>query len=85
MLVKVVPGSRSSGIVGFLGDRIKIKVAAPPEDGRANAAVCTLIAKSLGLPVRSVRVIVGPTSPEKTLHVIGMSAAEAKLALAPLL
>ena len=78
MLVKVVPGSRSSSIVGMLGDRLKIKVAAPPEDGKANAAVCALMAETLGIATRAVEVIAGTSNPEKTLRVTGVSAADAR-------
>ena len=74
--VKVVPGSRRTQIAGPLGDRLKVKVAAPPEDGRANTAVCETLAEALGVSTRSVTVIAGHTSPEKTLRVDGLPAAE---------
>lgn len=41
--LKVVPGARHSAIVGLLGDRLKVRVAAPPEGGKANRAVCELL------------------------------------------
>ncbi len=78
VLVKVVPGSRKSEIAGRYGDRLKVKVAAPPEDGRANAAVCELLASDLGLPARSVSVISGHASPQKTIRMTGLDAAELK-------
>jgi uncharacterized protein len=80
--VKVVPGSRRDEIVGPLGDRLKIKVAAPPEDGRANAAVCALLARVLYVRPREVSVLAGATNPEKTLRVIGVPPAEAHARLA---
>lgn len=80
--VKVVPGSRKDEIVGPLGDRLKIKVAAPPEDGRANAAVCALLARVLRIKPRDVNVLTGATNPEKTLRVIGLTPAEAHTRLA---
>ena len=79
--LKVVPGSRRDQIVGPLGDRLKIKVSAPPEDGRANRAVCDLLASALGLSTRAVEVIAGATSPEKTIRVTGISAQAARAAL----
>jgi len=78
MLVKAVPGSRADAIAGLLGDRIKIRVAAPPEDGRANEAICRLVAARLGLAPRSVRVMLGVSSREKVLRIDGLNAAEAR-------
>lgn len=72
--VKVVPGSRREEIVGWLGERLKVKVAAPPEDGRANEAVCRLIATTLGVGVRAVSVVSGHSRPEKTLRIEGVAA-----------
>lgn len=71
--VKVVPGSRREEIVGWLGERLKVKVAAPPEDGRANEAVCRLIATTLGVGVRTVSVVSGHSRPEKTLRIEGVA------------
>ena len=57
--VKVVPGSSRNRIVGWLGDALKIKVTAPPEKGRANEAVLSLLAERLGLPADAVAVARG--------------------------
>ena len=43
--VKAVPGAKRDAIAGALGDRLKIRVAAPPEDGQANAAIRALLAR----------------------------------------
>ncbi len=67
--VKVVPGASQDRIVGALGDRLKIRVAAPPEDGRANAAVLRLLAERLGR--REVRLTAGHGSCDKTLFIPG--------------
>ena len=66
-------GSRREEIVGWLGERLKVKVAAPPEDGRANEAVCRLIATALGVGVRAVSVVSGHSRPEKTLRIEGVA------------
>ncbi|MCC6675871.1 MAG: DUF167 domain-containing protein [Phycisphaerales bacterium] len=79
--VKVVPGARRDEIAGVLGERLKIRVAAPPEDGRANKAVCALIAKALGIRASEVTVIAGPASPEKTLRIAGKRAQDIRAAL----
>jgi len=72
ILVKAVPGAKRSEIVGRLGDRLKIRVTAPPEDGKANEAICELIAAALGIKSRDVRVVGGHSRAEKTLEVDGV-------------
>ncbi len=67
--VKVVPGASRAGIAGVLGDRLKVRVSAPAEGGRANKAVCAVIAAALGGRPRQVSVESGHTSAEKVLRV----------------
>jgi uncharacterized protein (TIGR00251 family) len=74
--VKVVPGASRDGVAGWLGDALKVRVTAPAERGRANAAVEEVVADALGLPRESVRVVRGTTSPRKTLEILGLSEAE---------
>lgn len=66
--VKVVPRAKRDEIVGWLGDRLKLKVAAPPQDGRANDAVEALLAGALGVPRRTVRVSAGHASSTKVVE-----------------
>ncbi len=80
--VKVVPGASRSVIAGLLGDRLKIRVAAPPEDGKANDAVCRLLAMALDVPVKSVSVEVGATNREKTIRVRDRTVASVHLLVA---
>lgn len=70
--VKVVPGAKREQIAGVLGDRLKIKVSAPPEGGKANAAICAIIAKTLGVKAGAVSVVSGMVSPEKVVRVEGV-------------
>jgi len=72
--VKVVPGAAQSSIAGWLGDRLKLRVYAAPEKGKANATVEALIARTPGLPRTAVRVVAGRTSPRNTLEVNAMAA-----------
>lgn len=72
LTVKVVPGSSRDGIVGWLGDALKIKVTAPPEKGRANEAVVSLLCERLGLPADAVTVVSGHSSPSKVIAINGM-------------
>lgn len=65
--VKVVPGASHSAIAGVLGDRLKLRVAAPPEGGKANKAVRTLLAACVGLPASALKITSGHARPEKTV------------------
>ncbi len=67
--VKAVPGARREGIAGLVGDRLKVKVNAPAEDGRANAAIVALVARAAGVRERRVHVAAGRTVPEKLLRI----------------
>lgn len=80
--IKVVPGGSRDQVAGMLGDELKIKVSAPPEGGKANAAVCALLAKTLGVAKRDVTVIAGHTQPHKQIRVAGISANAAAATLA---
>ena len=72
--IKAVPGASRDAIAGVIGDRLKVRVAAPPEVGKANEAICRLVAKSLGVKAKDVTVETGATNPEKVLRVSGMDA-----------
>jgi uncharacterized protein (TIGR00251 family) len=78
--VEVVPGSRESrfpcGFNAWRG-RIEAKVRAPPEDGKANAELCGLVAEALGVPGSAVSVSAGATSRRKTVGVRGLTAGAA--------
>jgi len=71
--IKVVPGASRTGMVGLLGDRVKIAVSAPPTGGRANRAVCDLLSTAFGVPRRNVVVARGHGRPQKTIDLVGLS------------
>ena len=73
--IKVVPGAASSSIAGWLGDELRVRVAAPPEKGKANQAVIELLAKSLQIPVSAVQLVRGAKSQHKVLAIEGVSEA----------
>jgi hypothetical protein len=73
--LKVVPGGSRDQIVGLLGAALKVKVSAPPEGGKANAAVCELLAEKVGVAVRDVAVVTGHSRPQKRVRISGISAA----------
>ena len=67
--IKVVPGASRDQIVGWLGNALKIKVTAPPEKGKANEAVVTLLAKTLGVRRDIIEIVSGHGSPAKTVEI----------------
>ncbi len=67
--IHVQPGARTSEIVGQHGDRLKIKISAPPADNAANEALIEFIAKAAGVPKSRVKLIRGQSSRLKTLAV----------------
>jgi uncharacterized protein (TIGR00251 family) len=75
--VRVQPRAAKSEIAGLFGDRIRIRLAAPPVDGAANEALVRFLAEALGIPARSVTIAGGHASRSKTVIAAGVSAAEA--------
>ncbi len=75
--IKVVPNASRTKIAGLLGDRVKVAVAAPPEAGKANKAVCKLLADLFNLPAGEVRIVAGLSWPRKTVELLGISMCEA--------
>jgi len=71
--LKVVPGASRSRVVGRLGERWKVAVAAPPERGAANDEVCRVLAAVVGVPARAVRIAAGATTPTKRAAIAGAS------------
>jgi uncharacterized protein len=67
--VLVQPSARRPGIVGRHGDSVKLRVAAPAEAGRANRAVCDLVASVLGTRPADVTVATGTSSRHKRLAI----------------
>jgi len=75
--LKVHPRARRRGVVGPIGDALKVEVTAPPAEGAANAEVEALIAELLGIAGRQVTVAHGAMSRRKVVVVNGITAAEA--------
>ena len=72
--VKVVPGASRDRVMGPLGDCLKVATSAPPEKGKANAAVAKILAKALGVDARCVQLISGPANPHKEFMIAGLIA-----------
>ena len=67
----VQPGAKVTAAVGEHGGRLKLKIAAPPVDNKANAHLLGWLAAQLGLPKSAVRLVRGETSRQKTVAVCG--------------
>ena len=74
--LRVSPGAKRTSIEGPYGENaLKVRVASPPLDGKANAEVESFLAQSLGVPGSHVAVIRGPSSRDKVVLVRGVEAA----------
>jgi uncharacterized protein (TIGR00251 family) len=72
--VRVVPRARKNEIAGRRGDALLVRLAAPPLDGAANAALVGYLARQLGVATRAVRIVSGERSRDKRVRVSGLSA-----------
>jgi uncharacterized protein (TIGR00251 family) len=79
--VYVTPRSSGNAIVGAYNGELKVALAAPPVEGAANRALVEHIAKRLGVPRSSVRLLSGDASRHKVLSVDGVTAETAMLKL----
>jgi uncharacterized protein (TIGR00251 family) len=82
LTLRVAPGAKRSEVVGRHGAGWKVRVAAPPTDGRANAAVLALVADVLALPRAAVTLVSGHGSRDKLLDVAGIGPEETERRLA---
>jgi uncharacterized protein (TIGR00251 family) len=70
--VRVTTRAAREEIAGERDGAIVVRVTAPPVDGKANAAVCRVIARALDVPASRVRIVRGETARIKTLEVDGV-------------
>jgi uncharacterized protein (TIGR00251 family) len=80
--LRVSPGARRGSVVGRQGAVWKIRVAAPPEDGRANDALVRLLAKTLDVPRRDVEIVSGHGARDKIVALAGLGHDEVERRLA---
>src|SRR5438552_12039922 len=74
----VQPGAGRTAVVGRHGDAVKVRVAAPPEGGRANDAVVALVAAAFDVKLKAVTLISGQSSRAKRVQIDGIAEAELK-------
>ena len=67
LLIHLQPRSSRSELAGIHGDRLKIRLTAPPVDSKANEALCDFLAERLGVSKSAVRMVKGEKSRNKTV------------------
>ncbi len=70
--VQIQPGSSKDQIIGLHNGRLKIKISAPPVDGKVNQNLIEFIAKALGVSKSKIEIVKGRTSKLKTLKISGI-------------
>lgn len=73
LTLHIQPGAKKTEIAGEHGDALKIRLAAPPVDGKANQALMNYLAERFGVPQRQVLLKQGETSRRKVVEISGSS------------
>ena len=72
----VQPGARKTEVAGMHGERIKIRLAAPATEGRANEALIEFLAEKFGVAKRDIRILSGMKSRDKRVVIEGVTTEE---------
>jgi uncharacterized protein (TIGR00251 family) len=83
LTLHIQPGAKKTEVAGPHGEALKIRLAAPPVDGKANAELIRFLAATLGVPRKAVELLSGDSSRAKRLRVDGISLALARAQLLP--
>ena len=81
LIVKVVPRASKNEIAGLLGNALKIRLQAPPVEGKANKALVEFLADEMNVPKKQIEIRGGETGRNKQILVRGITEAEAKARL----
>jgi hypothetical protein len=73
--LRVIPNAVKPGIAGLVGERLKIKLRRPAQDGRANTELLELLADRLGCRLSQVTIVHGETARQKVVEIRGLSPA----------
>lgn len=77
----IQPGAKTTEVVGQHGEALKLRLAAPPVDGKANDALIAFLAQKLGVPKASVSLVSGQSSRVKRVAIIGVDVTRVKAGL----
>ena len=79
--LRIVPNAKRNEVVGEYGDAVKVKVAAPAVEGKANEALLEFIAEKLGTHRRDIRLTAGEKSRDKIVEIANLDTTEARARL----
>ncbi len=68
----IQPGAKTTAVVGLHGEALKLRLAAPPVDGKANDCLLAYVASTLGVPKARVELVSGQSSRSKRVAVSGI-------------
>jgi uncharacterized protein (TIGR00251 family) len=71
LTLHVQPNARRSAVAGLHGDALKVRIAAPAVDNKANAELIDFLSESLGIPKSAIRISRGATSRRKVVEITG--------------
>jgi len=80
--IKAVPGASRDEIAGAIGERLKVRIAAPPEGGKANKAIIKLLATRLGVKPARISIDSGRSNAEKIVRLADCPVEAVRSALA---
>ena len=67
------PGAKKTEVQGTYGERLKIRLAAPPIEGRANEVLISWLSKTLGIPTAKIELLSGDTGRQKRVRILGVN------------
>ena len=83
LTLHIQPGAKRTEIAGLHGAALKIRLAAPPVDGKANEALIAFLAKTLAVPKSRIELVSGETARAKRVRIAGVDAASLRTLLLP--
>jgi hypothetical protein len=78
LALRIVPNAKRDEVLGEYGEAVKVKVAAPAVEGKANEALLEFLAEKLGIHRRDIALISGEKSRDKIVEMAGLDSAEAR-------
>ncbi len=81
--IRVIPRASKNEACGFFGDALKIKLTAPPAEGKANRELISFLSVKLGVRPRRIELLAGKTGRLKRVFIAGLSAEDVRKRLIP--